>query len=323
MISKLKGYWLAGPGPATRVECFTIYLKGLLMGIADVIPGVSGGTIAFITGIYDDLLEGIHSVDLRVIKNILTFKWEEAFKTVHLRFLLPLALGIVTAIFLFSHLMHYLLTQHPVYTWSLFFGLITSSTLIIWKSIAEKLSFLTFLTMGLGAVVSYLVIGLIPVSTPTDLWFVYICGMIGIMAMILPGLSGSFLLLILGKYEYITAAVKNPVTTENISILLVFTAGTATGLVGFSNFLRFLLKKYRRVTLSVLTGVLIGSLRKIWPWKEVLLTKVVRGKVKVLSEVNVLPSTISGEEIFAFLLILIGFALGVVMEYHIGKKNNL
>lgn len=292
------------------------------MGTADLIPGVSGGTIAFITGIYEHLLEAVASLHKDFFINLVTFKWKSALEQVHARFIIPLAFGMITAILSLARLMHYLINEQPIPTWAAFFGLIGASIIIVFRDIKKptnpkNIGFLIF-----GAAFAWMMVSLIPVSTPTNWWFIYLCGIIGITAMILPGLSGSFLLLILGKYEYITGAIKNPFDVANIVTIGIFLCGTVTGLLGFSKVLNYFMKHYRNATMAFLTGILIGSMKKVWPWKEVLESIVVRGKTKVLRSQNVLPAEFNSETILAFSLIIVCFIAVLVMD-HYGSKRNL
>ena len=294
----------ASPGPHYKKDYFLLYVKGLAMGVADLIPGVSGGTIAFITGIYENLLAAITSFKKDVLYDLLKFNCKIAVSKIHTRFILTLILGIGTAVFSFSHLMHYLMNTYPIPTWAAFFGLIGASSIVIFRQLKFKgMASLSFIL--LGAVFAYLLVGLVPIDTPTDFWFIYLCGIIAITAMILPGISGSFLLLILGKYEYITGALKSPFIGTNISTLFIFSAGMVTGLFTFSKVLHFLMTFYKDKTMAFLTGVLVGSLRKVWPWKEVLESKIIRGKYRVIQEVNIRPPSIDGEFFLALLLIIL------------------
>ena len=258
---------LKGPGPQNKKEAVALYVKGLLMGTADLVPGVSGGTVAFVTGIYENLLEAISSVDKSFFLDLSKLNLKAAFSRVHFRFLIPLVLGIGTAIFSLARFMHFLMNDYPHQTWGLFFGLIIASIIIVGKNLEKLSSVKALFFICFGSFVGHLLVSLIPVSTPHSLWFIFICGMIGITAMILPGLSGSFLLLILGKYAYVTGALKAPFIGSNFQILFVFLMGMITGLLSFSRVLRFFLRSYREMTLSFLMGLLIGSVQKIWPWK--------------------------------------------------------
>lgn len=316
-----KDVWNAGPGPRSSYEMVKLYAKGFAMGTADLIPGVSGGTIAFITGIYEGLLEAIASIDKNFFKNLLSLNIKEALSGLHLRFILPVGFGIVTAILGLARLMHFLLNEHPIPTWGAFFGLIAASIIVIWKQLEKPFSILSLSFISLGAIVAWVLVSLIPVTTPETWWFIYLCGVIGITAMILPGISGSFLLLILGKYEYITGAVKNPFLIDNITIIGIFLCGTITGLLGFSKTLNWFLKNYHLQTMSFLTGILIGSMKKVWPWKEVLESVEIRGKIKVLRDTNIIPQEMNGESLLAISLIVIGFVAVMAMELYSKKKT--
>ncbi len=318
-----EAFW-GGPGPSKKRELVVLYLKGFLMGIADLIPGVSGGTIAFITGIYEDMLNAIATVNKNVIMKLLTFKWKEAAHEMHLKILIPVVGGILTAIFSLASLMHYLLNNHPVPTWGLFFGLITASIIVVGKDLdrTHKIHSPTnifWILLGVG--VGYALVSLIPVHTPENYFFIYLCGVIGITAMILPGLSGSFILLILGKYEFITGAVKAPFVGSNFITLIVFACGSLTGLLGFSKILNYLLKHYRKNTLAFLVGLLVGTLKKLWPWKEVLESTIIRGKVRVLREQNFFPSDFNTETLMVFGIMVLGFVAILIMEYASSDKR--
>ncbi|MCP5498913.1 MAG: DUF368 domain-containing protein [Leptospiraceae bacterium] len=283
-------------------------MKGVAMGGADIIPGVSGGTIALIVGIYEKLLQAIQSIDAKFIRKLLSFNIKEALSIIHIRFLVSLLAGIGTAVVGLSHVIHIFLNDFPVQTWAFFFGLILASILIIGKSITNWGSsggsgFL------FGTISGYILVGLIPVQTPETSWFIFLCGMIAICAMILPGISGAFLLLVLGKYEYVTSALKNPFLPSSILIIITFGSGALIGILAFSRLLNYLLKNYHNLTIAILTGLMLGSLRKVWPWKEILETKLIRGKIHVLREANILPVSYDSTFLLAIFLILIGFIL--------------
>jgi len=304
---------MASPGPRTPREAAMLWLKGLCMGGADIIPGVSGGTIAFITGIYFQLVDAIRSFDILFARRLLRLDLTGALSEVHARFLACLLFGILTAIVTMAGVMNYMLNNRPVEIWSLFFGLIAASIFVVGREIKP----LNAVNMGfvlLGAVGSYLLVGMIPVSTPETLSFIFLCGAIAICAMILPGISGAFLLLMLGKYEYVTRTLKNPFLWDNFVVIAVFAAGAVVGIVLFSRILHFLLNRWHAATVSVLTGFMIGALRKVWPWKEVLESAVIRGKMQVLRTQNVLPDGLSGEVALAMGLFAVGVLVVVVLE---------
>lgn len=310
----LKDAVMASPGPRTPKEAGLLAAKGFAMGTADIIPGVSGGTIAFITGIYEQLLAAINSVNGAALKSLLKLDLRGLFAQVHVRFLVVLLFGIGVAVVSTARLMHYLMHEHPVPTWSLFFGLILASALVVGREVEGATKPANVIGVVGGAVGAFFFVGLIPVETPTAAWFIFLSGMIAICAMILPGLSGSFLLLILGKYAYVTGAIKDPFADGALVIIAVFGAGAVVGLLGFSRVLGWLLAHYRPLTMAVLTGFMIGALRKVWPFKEVLETTVIRGKTKVLRDANVLPEAFDGEVMLALGLAVVGFILVLGLE---------
>ncbi len=313
-VKNLPQVWMNTSGPKTNKDAIVLFIKGFVMGIADLIPGVSGGTIAFITGIYSDLLSAISSVNSNVVSLVLKGEITQALKQIHLKFITILLSGILFAIFSLAHLMHYLMTNHQEYMYALFMGLILASTIYLFKEVKQIKKLTNLISLSLGIIFAYVIIGLIPVETPQAYWFIFLCGIIGIVAMILPGISGSFLLLVLGKYEFITGAVKNVFVLENFIILVIFTSGTVTGLLSFSKLLNYFLKRHNEITMSFLLGVLIGSLRKLWPWKEVTLTVEVAGKTKILQEANILPNAFNLEVFFAIALIVGGFLVTFQLE---------
>ena len=306
-----KKAWMTSPGPKTFTEHAYLFFKGVGMGTADIVPGVSGGTIAFITGIYEALLTAIASINSRLVLQVLRLNLKQALAGLHLRFLVTLVCGIALAVISTSHLMHYLLTEHAVQTWSVFFGLITASILVVAHSINKR--FTTFPALILGAILAYGITGLIPLYTPEEPWFIFFSGMIAICAMILPGLSGSFILLILGKYAFITAALRNPVNPDNLEIILIFITGCLVGILGFSRILRYGLARWHDYTLALLTGIMLGSMRKVWPWKITLESQIIRGKEHVLREENVWP-LLDIEFGIALLLMLSGFTLVMLLD---------
>lgn len=282
-------------------------LKGMAMGAADVVPGVSGGTIAFIVGIYDELINSIKSINGESLKLFFTGKWIAFCKHINVAFLFSIILGIGISIFSLAKVITWLLTDHPVLVWAFFFGLVLASTWFVSKDIKEW-NWKTILAFIVGAAVAYYITVATPAETPTNLLFIFLCGAIAICAMILPGISGSFILVLLGKYFFIMEAVK----TFNIKIILVFAAGAFIGITTFSRLLSFALKHFRNITLSVLTGFMLGSLNKVWPWKETVQTYVdSHGVVKPLVEINILPNVYVWE---AAVLMVVGFLLVYLLE---------
>lgn len=305
-------FW-ASPGPRSLKNAAMLYLKGVCMGAADIIPGVSGGTIALITGIYEKLLQAIKSADMDMARKAFTLDIKGALARIHIRFLLCIFLGIGTSILSLARLMNYLLHYHPVFIWSLFFGLIAASVLVVGKRV-DKWNIGTgiFFLTGTGA--AYFIVNLIPVSTPEDSWFIFFSGLLAICAMILPGLSGAFILLILGKYEFITATLKNPFSVQNILIILVFCSGCLVGLLGFSRILNHLIRKYHGLTLSFLTGLIAGCMQKIWPWKQVIEVRIINGNEHILWGGNTLPPAFDVHASAAVGLAVLGFIAVIALE---------
>lgn len=239
-------------------------LKGFGMGAANIVPGVSGGTIALLTGIYTELIEAINQF-------LVTANWKlflqgnikEFWKKIHGNFLAALAIGVGLSLISMAKVMEYAIIHHPVQTWAFFFGLIIASSIYMLsdiKSLKIKDLLFSFIGGALGVAISTLS----PTNTPDGLWFVFICGAISICTMILPGISGSFILVLLGKYEYII----NALNTLNLPVLLVFALGCAIGILAFAKFLHWLLANYERQTMLILIGFVLGSLVKVWPWND-------------------------------------------------------
>lgn len=238
--------------------------KGMAMGAADVIPGVSGGTIAFITGIYEELINSIKSVNASLFRTLFREGIAAAWKQLNGNFLVAVFSGILISIFSLARLISWLLTNHQMLVWAFFFGLIIGSAIFVGKKI-KKWNTLTVLMLLAGTTLAYYITIATPATTPEALWFIFISGGVAICAMILPGISGSFILLLMGKYEYILTAVKE----FNAMVLLVFGLGCVTGIIAFSNIIAWLFRKFHNATLALLTGFMIGSLNKLWPWKQV------------------------------------------------------
>lgn len=255
----------------TAPEYAAVTVRGILIGGADVIPGVSGGTVALIVGIYRELIASIRAFDIQALRLVATGQLRAFSQHVNLVFLVSLLLGIGSSIAAFSRLLPYLLYTYPAPTKGLFFGLILGSIYLVWQQI-EQHNITTALMVVLGTVGAYYFVGLIPVETPENLPFIFACGFVAICAMILPGISGAFLLLLLGKYSFILEALSNVLRyrklDHDLAIVLVFCAGCASGLLAFSRFLNWLLDHYHAPTLAILTGLMIGSLRKIWPFQK-------------------------------------------------------
>ena len=285
-----------------------LMLKGMGMGAADVVPGVSGGTIAFIVGIYDELINSIKSINLESLKLFFSGKWATFWKKINGNFLFFLLAGIGISVFSLAKLITWLLINQPILVWSFFFGLVLASTWFVSKDIKEWKSWKTWVAFVIGAVGAFYITVATPAETPSNLLFIFLCGAIAICAMILPGISGSFILELLGKYFFIMDAV----ISLDVVVIAVFGAGACIGNTSFSHILSYALAHFRNITLAVLTGFMLGSLNKVWPWKEVVETFVdSHGEVKPLIETNILPNAHVPE---AVVLMVVGFFLVYFLE---------
>lgn len=281
------------------------------MGAADVVPGVSGGTIAFITGIYEELINSIKEINTGAVRLFFTGRWRSFWKQINGSFLLAVFAGIFISVLSLAKLLEYLLEHQPVLIWSFFFGLVLASSYVVSKKIGHwDYSRVVALIGGIG--IAFYITSVTPTTTSDAFWFVFLSGGLASCAMILPGISGSFILLLLGKYSFALHAVNNRIIPD----LLLLGAGAVTGLILFANLLSWLLKKYHDATITVLVGFMIGSLNKIWPWKETLRTIVVEGETKPLVEKNILPSLGNPDHQvwLALLLAVIGIALILFIE---------
>lgn len=281
-----------------------LLLKGMGMGAADVVPGVSGGTIAFIVGIYEELIDSIKSINGATLKLLFTGKIAAFWKAINANFLIALVAGIGISIFSLAKIITWLLVTHPILVWSFFFGLVMASTWFVSKDI-KQWNWKSILCFIIGAVIAFYITVATPAETPTNLFFIFLCGAIAICAMILPGISGSFILVLLGKYFYIMEAVK----TLNIPVMLVFICGAALGITSFSRVLSFALRRFHDITIAVLAGFMLGSLNKVWPWKEI--SETVSDNHTVVVESNILPNELIGEAVG---LMIFGFAIVYFLE---------
>ena len=295
-----------------------ISVRGFCMGVADVVPGVSGGTMAFILGVYEELLDAVHSVNGRFLRRLFTFRFREALDGFPYRFLIALVTGIMAAIFSLAQFFAWALAHHPVHVWAFFFGLVLASIIAVRGKVAAW-SVTEVLALLLAAAAAFVLVGAVPVETTSAAWFVFLSGAIAICAMILPGISGSFILVILGKYEYML----NAVVQRDFLPILIFGCGGILGLIFFARVLRWLLRRYHDVTVAALIGLMAGSLRKIWPWKETVETFTDRqGVMKPLIEENVLPASLSGEVLLAVALGIAGCAIVLVTEHFATRRSS-
>ena len=310
-----------------------ITIKGMAMGAADVVPGVSGGTIAFITGIYEELITTIDNLDLKLFKTWKTSGFKTVWTSYNLSFLFSLFAGIFISVFSLAKIISHLLEIHPIALWSFFFGLVVASIIYIGKQIAQW-SFYIILAILTGCAVAYYITIAAPSQAPDAIYFFFVSGCIAIIAMILPGISGSFILVILGSYAIVLGALTDfinaflegnwQVVKTNFIKVCVFVVGCIVGLKVFSKGLKWMFTNKKELTLAVLTGFMIGSLNKIWPWKKILSTRIDRhGEEVALLEQSILPTSFEGDPrlILAAIFAVLGFALLFFLERFASNKS--
>lgn len=273
------------------------------MGTADLIPGVSGGTVAFVLGIYEELIDAIRAV-VPFLRRLVSLRWREALAEFPWRFLLALGMGIGAAVLSMAKFLHWALETYPTYVYALFFGLIVASVYVVRRRVKKWKPHMVLVT-ALFTAGAYLLVGLRPAQTPEALWFVFLSGMLAICAMILPGVSGAFILVLLGKYQYLLSAL----IRLDLPTILVFMAGAAVGIVSFANVLRWLLNRYHDLTIAALIGFMLGALRELWPWKQARLVDFIP-----VEATDVLPAALTGEVIVALGLMALGFVVVIVIE---------
>ncbi len=290
--------------------------KGFCMGTADIIPGVSGGTMALILGIYERLLAAIRSFDRAWLADLLRLRVGSALARNDLAFLVPLAIGIVVAILFFTRIVPLptLIVTHPEQVYGLFFGLIVASVVVLMGEVRRYGARQILVTL-FGVAAGLAVVNLVPLETPATWWFIFLCGFVAISAMLLPGISGSFILLIMGKYAYIVAALG----ALDLSVILTFIGGAVTGLVVFSRAILWLLERYHQSTLLFIKGILIGSLWIIWPFQE-RIYETIRGEDKLIAASPVWPSSIDTTFFASIGLMVFGFVL--VMLIHRAARHH-
>ncbi|MGB3590070.1 MAG: DUF368 domain-containing protein [Nonlabens sp.] len=312
----------------------SVLIKGIMMGSADVVPGVSGGTIAFITGIYEELIKTIDGLDFGLLTGIFKDGIQTTFKKYNLGFLGSLALGIAISILSLSKAITYLLENHPVLLWAFFFGLVVASVLYIGKQIS-KWNVGVIIAIVIGTIISYYITIAEPLGSPDSWWYIIFSGFIAIIAMILPGVSGAFLLLLLGSYKTILGSISGLVEAlgsgdwslvgKYLSNLALFAVGCIAGLKVFSRVLTWLFDNYKNLTLALLTGFMIGSLNKLWPWKRVLEYRTNSHDVEVpFLEESVMPGSYDGDPqlIWVILLAILGFILILGLEKWAQSKTS-
>ena len=314
-----------------------LFLKGVAMGAADVVPGVSGGTIAFISGIYEELLNSIKSVDLEALKLLFKGNLISFWKKINGNFLAVLFGGIAISIVSLSRIVLYLLEHQPIMLWSFFFGLIIASIFLVAKVI-KNWGVLPIIALIIGSAIAYYITSIGSIADEnTSLFYVFICGAVAICAMILPGISGSFILILMGAYQLIFGSIQKLIDSlvsssfseafNHLKLILIFIVGCLFGLLSFSRVLSWLFKHYHDTTVALLIGFLFGSLNKIWPWKETLTTFTNRhGDVKPLLQQNISPfqyTEITGEPsnlMWAVILAVMGFLCVYSLELFSTRK---
>lgn len=295
-----------------------ISLKGIAMGAADAVPGVSGGTIAFISGIYEELISTISNINLSLFKTLFSKGIKSFWKDLNGNFITALLIGIIVSFVSFMRLAKYLLENHPVLIWSFFFGLIIASIYFVGKQITKwKLS--TVIALIIGAAIAFYVSTLPSLASNDDSFYLFIAGSIAICAMILPGISGSFILIILGAYKTLSDALHE----FDIKKIIIFTSGAVVGLLSFSHILKWLFKNYHNATLALLTGFIFGSLNKVWPWKKTLTWHTNSEGIKTaLLQESISPFNFDGNNqiAMAIVLMVIGFLTIFILE-KLGSKK--
>ncbi|MFK5958130.1 MAG: DUF368 domain-containing protein [Lutibacter sp.] len=299
---------------------FIISLKGMAMGAADVVPGVSGGTIAFISGIYEELLTSISSVNFRTLKLLKTNGVKAAWKAINGNFLVALLIGIFISIISLAKIISWLLEHKPILVWAFFFGLVLASILYIGKQIS-KWNIITIIVLLAGVGIAYYITTLEPlISVNSSPLFLFLAGAIAICAMILPGISGAFILVLLGAYKPVLEAIHN----KDFKLIAILALGAIVGLLSFSKVLKWLFKNHKNYTLAVLTGFILGSLNKIWPWKKTLTWRTNSHGIEVpFNQQSISPFSFDGDSqiFYAILLSVIGFAVIILLE-KLASSNN-
>ncbi len=292
-------------------EFLGLVARGFAMGSADVVPGVSGGTMAFILGIYEELIFSIRAIGRKEFwQALLHFHIKEALLAINLPFLIAVFAGIFLAVLTLAQGLEWMLTNQPVLIWSFFFGLVLASVVTVAKRV-KHWGVIVIAALVAGAVGAYFLVGAVPAQTPNTWWFLFLSGALASVAMILPGLSGAFILLILGKYQFVLSAVND---FDIVSIAIVG-LGAAVGIVTFAQLLGYLFKKHHDLTVAVLTGFMLGSLRKLWPWKETVETALDRhGEVIPIRQLNILPPAIDTEFFIAIGLMVLGVVLVILLD---------
>jgi len=298
------------------LQHFFILLKGMAMGIAELVPGVSGGTIAFVAGIYEEFITTINNVNLKTLKLWRTDGFKSFWIALNGNFLAVLLFGMAISILSFTKLIKWLLENEPISIWAFFCGLVLASVIVVAKSI-KKWNLPVVLLLALGAIVAYYITSLPPSANTDSLPFIFLSGAIAICAMVLPGISGSFILVLMGSYKTVIDAIDE----KDFKILITMALGMIFGILSFARVLKWMFDNHKNITLALLTGFILGSLNKIWPWKRILETKTIGKKIIIIDE-NVSPFAFEGEHqlMYAIVAAIIGFSLIFILEKTASKK---
>ncbi len=305
----------------TPFQLALLSLKGIAMGAADVVPGVSGGTIAFISGIYEELIESINKINFRALKVLTQEGFKSFWEYINGTFFVSLFLGILISIASLAKGVTYLLEVHPVLIWSFFFGLIIASIFLVGKTI-QRWNITAWISLLIGASIALYISSIQSVAHVESSWYILLSGALAICAMILPGISGSFILVLLGSYHIVLSAIKD----RDLFIIFLFGVGCIVGLLTFARILKYLFSKFKQITIAVLTGFMIGSLYKVWPWKIKIGNEPLvihsNGKEDWMMQ-NVLPSNFDGDALFfyAILCLIAGFSIIFILERLAPKKK--
>ncbi len=305
-------------------EYLSLFIKGIGIGAANVIPGVSGGTIALISGIFEKLIDSLKSFDIKALKLFFSGRFKEFAKYVNLDFLIAVFAGVFVSILTFAKLLEFLFQDYPVYVWSFFFGLIVASVYFVGKTI-KKVNASVVISFVLGTSIALVISFMSPAAENDGFYYLFICGIVAVCSMIIPGLSGSFVLILMGNYKLIFIEAVN---NFDFKILLPVALGSIFGLIAFSHLLSWIFKKFRDPTLALLTGFILGSLGMLWPWKKEVFQVNAMGEFLTKSDGSFviqgyeryLPDSFSGEVIMAIFLMILGVLAISFLEWIANKR---
>ncbi|WP_282050906.1 DUF368 domain-containing protein [Maribacter aquivivus] len=293
-----------------------ISLKGMAMGIAELVPGVSGGTIAFVTGIYEEFITSINNVNLTTLKVLKEEGFKKFWEKLNGNFLLALAIGMMISILTLSKAIAWLLEEHTIVTWAFFFGLVLASVIFVAKSI-KRWNVLAIVLFIIGTVSAFYITTLPPSTSSGSLPYIFLSGAVAICAMVMPGISGAFILVLMGSFKTVLGALNE----KDFGILITFIFGIIFGILSFARVLKWMFTNYKDATLAILTGFILGSLNKIWPWKYII--EVIKiGKKEIVVDENISPFAFQGDNqlTFAIVAAVIGFSLIFILEKSASKK---